>query len=551
MSQISRITLQRLRHLPKFPGLWEGDRRPLSSAMAASLNGAEAAEALSMDCILWVDGMQGELRSMAVVPAESGYEPLVRTLLQAMESPQGGQAPARPKKILVRDREVQFYLRGALQELDITVEFAPSLPLIDSLFEAFADIPDRETEEIPEAYAEALMAKAIEIWDVAPWNVLNEQQILAIEIKGWDIDTLYISVLGMGGVDYGLLMYRSLDSLKQFRQQVLKHENSPNLLQEAFLEQDCLYLNFEFEGAAAGPAAMPGLRWLNPPPERIRPDFGSLHPLEGMRTEIAAEEAIVLLIAMEGLRRFFDRYYETLEDPPFETLEGRYRVPNPDLTQSRKTHTVTVKTLPEVTAALEAETQQIVFDQMGSNAFPVLRDDFVPEGSFVMLVKLPPVWIDFIQRDPLLHYQSTDPLPTEDLPVVLIQTTRPKAKALIQDIQKAQGMESVVFNTGRDSFSGETFELGLLHTGEGVYQLFGEYQQSDPSDRRVLDHWRKWVKDSKGVCGVVIACGVTGKAQGKPGLKEMLGFFSARARTAEELHLPPLQLNYAMDFGLE
>jgi hypothetical protein len=88
--------------------------------------------------------------------------------------------------------------------------------------------------ELPARYAEAMIDKAMEIWELAPWNTLNEQQVLAVEINAWDIETLYVSMLGMGGVEYGLLMYRSLDSLKQFRQRVLMGQQSPSKCRRPF-----------------------------------------------------------------------------------------------------------------------------------------------------------------------------------------------------------------------------------------------------------------------------------------------------------------------------
>ncbi|PSN19313.1 hypothetical protein C7271_07945 [filamentous cyanobacterium CCP5] len=555
MPQLNRTTLQRLKKLPQFAGLWEGDRRCLEQGKAFDFgDGGADDDDISVDCILWVDGMQGELRSVAMVPSDSGYEPLVRTLLQAMEHPQGDQAPARPKKIVVRERETQFYLRGVLQDLGIVVEYAPQLPLIDSFFEALAQSEAPESAQLPEPYADDLLDKAMELWEIAPWYVLNEQQILKVELNGWDVESFYISVLGMGGVDYGLLMYRSLESLVQFRRRVLENENSPKQLQEAFLEQDCLYVNFELIGASQGPEAMPSMGWGNPPPEAVRPDFGSLHPLEGMRTEIAEEEAIALLVAMEGLKRFFSRYYNQLERPPFPALEGSYRVPNPDPEQGRKTHSVKVKTLPEVTADIEAETEQAFLQdaELRGLGMPALRDDYVPEGSIVMLLRMPPGWLTILKLDPLLHFQSdTEDLPEQGLPVVVIQTTRPKGKTLIQQIQQAGGVQSICFNSGHEPMTGAEFQLGLIHTANGEFQLFAEYELRNAGDRQQLNCWQRWIDELGPQVGVVIASGVTGKQQGRPTLRELLGFFSAKAKSAAELGLPPLQLQYAMDWEME
>lgn len=548
--------LQRLRQLPQFAGLWEGDRRCLGPAGPYALDDDDEDD-LSIDCILWVDGMQGEVRSMAMVPSDSGYEPLVRTFLQAMESPQGDQAPARPKKIIVRDRELQFYLRGVLQDLDIVVEYAPNLPLIDTFFEALTQANSSEVSQLPERYADDLMAKAMEIWEVAPWNVLSEQQILAVEINAWEIDSLYVSVLGMGGVDYGLLMYRSLESLLQFRQQVLNNEHSPKRLQEAFLEQDCLYVNYELLGESAGPAALPTMTWGNPPPEAVQPDFGSLHPLEGMRTELAAEEAITLLVAMEALKRFFERHYDRLERPPFPAASGSYRVPNPDPERSRKTHAVKVQTLPDVTADIEAETQQAFFEEIGLGTIPALRDDYIPAGSIVQLIQMPSSWRQTLEQAPVLYHPPgsenlppTELLP-EGLPVILIQTTRPKGKVLLEQLQQAQGIQDICFNPGRDSLTGEEFQLGLLHTGDDEFHLFAEYELNNPQDQQQLARWQNWQKQLGPAVGVAIASGLTGKHQGHPTRKELMGFFLTRSRSPEELGLPELQMQYAMDWELE
>ena len=244
MTRLTRVTLNRIKQLPRVATVWEGDRRSVGGLIdedpSLRQRGTEAS-----DCILWVDSGPGAVRGLTIVPADSGYEPIVRTLLQAIESPQGSLSPARPKKIVVRDREIQFYLRGVLQDLDIAIDYAPELPMIDHLFDALQHPGGISEAELPPRYSEAMIDKAMDIWDLSPWNSLNEQQILAIELNAWDVETLYVSMLGMAGVEYGLLMYRSLESLKQFRERVLQGESSPKQMQEAFLEQDCLFLNFE------------------------------------------------------------------------------------------------------------------------------------------------------------------------------------------------------------------------------------------------------------------------------------------------------------------
>lgn len=556
MTRLNRITLDRLKRLPRVASVWEGDRRSVGSLMDEE-QGLRPRETEHSDCILWVDSSHGAVRGLTIVPTSSGYEPVVRTLLQAIETPQGNLSPARPQKIVVSDREIQFYLRGALQGLDIAIDYAPELPLIDELFNALQQSAEMTEAELPPRYAEAMIDKAMEIWELAPWHSLNEQQVLAVELNAWDIETLYVSMLGMGGVEYGLLMYRSLDSLKQFRQRVLMGQQSPKQMQEAFLEQDCLFLNFELFDDEPLPDAPQPVSWLAAAPEAVQPDFGSIHPLEGMRSQLADEEGATFLVAMEAIQRFVTRYRAQLEKPPLRDLQGNYKIPNPEKNSRSVTLKVTVKTLPEVTAELAAETDQAMADSpLGLLPdFPVLRDDYVPEGAIIILTQFQRQMLNTLRLDPAIAFQGqATPNGTADalaLPVVLIQTSRPKAKKLIQQLQQAQGVKAVCFNPGNDPYSGDAFELGLMQTGDGELHLFAEYETNGSTDRHLLERWQTWQRDCDGACAVIIASGITGSSKGKPGMKDIVGIFEAHCRTPQDLHLPPLMLQHATEWELE
>lgn len=559
MTRLNRITLDRLKRLPRVASVWEGDRRSVGGLMDDD-GGLRQRHTETSDCILWVDSSHGAVRGLTIVPTTCGYEPVVRTLLQAIESPQGNLAPARPQKIVVSDREIQFYLRGALQGLDIAIDYAPELPLIDELFNALQQSAEMSEAELPPRYAEAMIDKAIEIWELAPWNILNEQQVLAVELNAWDIETLYVSMLGMGGVEYGLLMYRTLDSLKQFRQRVLMGQQSPKQMQEAFLEQDCLFLNFELFDDEPFDSGFQPAGWLGTAPEAVQPDFGSIHPLEGMRSQLADEEGAIFLVAMEAIGRFVTRYRTQLEKPPFKALKSSYKILNPQKNGSGTPLKVTVQTLPEVTEELAADETDEALDRAvgptGLVNFPVLRDDYVPEGAIIILTQFQRGMLDDLHHGSTVAFYAQEwPKPrngaadnSPDLPVVLIQTSRPKAKTLIQQLQQAQGVQAVCFNPGSDPFSGEAFELGLLQTGDGELHLFAEYETNGSADRHLLERWNQWQRDCSGACAVVIASGITGNSKGNPGVKDILAIFEARCKTPKELHLPPLMLQYASEW---
>ena len=165
---ISNFSQRRLKKIPQVPSVWEGDRRPLNGLSIELESELEA----NGDCIIWIDASEGMVRAMEIVSPEMGNEVLVRTLIKAIETPHHPAQPLRPQKIIVRDRELQFFLRGALQDLGIKVEYARELPLIDELFRGFESMKSISSNALPPVYNDVLDNIAKKIWEVEPWDIL-------------------------------------------------------------------------------------------------------------------------------------------------------------------------------------------------------------------------------------------------------------------------------------------------------------------------------------------------------------------------------------------
>ncbi|MFN6482272.1 MULTISPECIES: DUF6930 domain-containing protein [unclassified Nostoc] len=537
MTSFNRSTSRRLKKLTQIPSVWEGDRRPLSSPNQLSDSEAKG------ECILWVDYSQGIVRGMDVVASDIGPEAIVRTLMQAMEHPQSPARPARPQRIVVKDREIQFYLRGVLQDLDIAIDYAPELPLIDELFRGFADILDSQTPDLPPQYAQILREKAFTIWQAAPWEFLEEQQILSIEINKWDVGTLYASVMGMLGMEYGILFYRSEESLKQFRAAVLTDEESTEHLEEAFLKQDCLFLTFE----SADETDEDDLADLAL--SEIDPTFGNIHPLEGLRSVLYDEEALVILVAIESLSRFIRDHRRQLHEDIFPTLSRRYRISLPQPEESIKSLPVTVSTMPQLAAELEEMAGFEIDDQEIDNLdFPSLQDDLIPEDSFLSLGVVSWEMLEFLRKGVSYHQAGEIKQVGDGLPVILIQTSRPKAKTVIERIEAAGGLRAICFNPGADPFDGDRYDLGLLQTQNGELFLFGEFLDKDPIHVEARKKWNQRCKNTKGYCGLIIAKGLTGASRGNPQLKDMMSLFEARSLSPKDLGIGTLQLMPQLKF---
>lgn len=540
MAALNRSTRRRLQQLQQIPSVWEGDRRPLSHPLPVGSSALPEPDSEDGgDCIIWVDGSQGIVRAMDVVSPDSGPQAVVRTLLRAMEHPHSPASPARPQKIVVKDREIQFFLRGVLQELGIGIEYVPDLPLIDEIFRGFQDVVSTKPPQLPPQYEDALVEKAYQVWQTSPWELLADHQIVAIEIKQWDVGTLYACVMGMLGLDYGILFYRSLDSLIQFRERVIENE-SPDRLEEAFLSQDCLFVTFESD------IDDEDIDIAELPPSQINPSFGNLHPLEGMRSILYEEEALVALVALDAFSRFFRASRRKLSASKFSKIVSRYNIPVPEEAgMEQKQISVTVSTLPDVAGQLYEMTlaaAQAEEDEESPDSKPLLRDDLVPPNSFLSLGVIPWEMVEHLQES-VDHCQTAQVTPNGDgLPIILIQTSRPKAKTLIQELQNAGGVKGIGFNPGEDPLGGDRYDLGILQTENGELHLFGEFMENDPVHVAARKKWDGRCKKTKGYCGLVIAMGLTGASRGNPQLKDMMALFEVRSLSSKELGMGTLQL---------
>lgn len=539
MAALNRSTRRRLKKLPQIPNsVWEGDRRRLAQPLPMGYIDDPQDPDGGGDCILWVDGSQGIVRAMDVVAPQTGPAAVVRTLLRAMEHPHSPGNPARPQKIVVKDREIQFFLRGVLQELDIDIEYVPDLPLIDEIFRGFSEAMDNRPEALPRKYASLLLEKSYQIWQDAPWEFLGDHQILAVELNQWDVDNVYICVMGMLGLDYGILLYRSLDSLKQFRQRAIERDSGEDI-EEAFLSQDCLFVTFE--SAEELDDEDDEIDLADADIEDIEPSFGNLHPLEGLRSILYDDEALITLVSLEALHRFIKSHRRKLTDDEFPTLSSRYRIPvPPEAELSKKDISVQVTTLPEVSEELYQMSLIAQRQREEAEAPPRLQDDLVPENSFLGLGVIPWETLDLL-RQRLSCYQRAEMTEGGDgLPVILIQTTRPKAKKLISDLNRVVP-QGIGFNQGEEPTTDQRYDLGILQSKNGDLHLFGEFLEDDPVHQGARKKWDDRCQKTKGYCGLLIAMGLTGASRGNPQLKDMMGLFEVRSLSEKDLGLGVLR----------
>ncbi|WP_309735931.1 DUF6930 domain-containing protein [Chamaesiphon sp. OTE_75_metabat_556] len=547
MTAISLSTQRRLQQLPQLPSVWEGDRRYVAELVAdAELEANERRE-----LIVWVDGVECVVRSMQVVNATMGAEAVVRALIEAMESPQAPSQPARPQKIIVRDRQLQFYLRGVLQDLEIVVDYVPELPIVDELFNRFISMAGSRTPKLPRKYLELLKTTAREIWDLAPWSLLADYEAISIELNQWDIEKFYVSVMGMLGMEYGVLLYRSVESLHRFRALALAEDESMQM-ESAFLAQDCIFVTFD----AVVPDLTVDLGDLTA--TQIEPNFGNIHPMEGMRPFLYEEEAIATYVALVALKEFVAAFRHQLQADDLPSLTKTLQVNIPELSvvavQSSqaqsivRTAQVQVETLPQLSQELLK--MHLAMDLDDDDFDPLelqIREDLIPNNSFVSLGVMPWDRVETIRRSVTYHQTSEVQSLGEGLPIVVIQTTRPKAREIIERIQSAGGLQGICFNPGEDPIAGDQFDLGILQLTDGEMQLFGEFYNESATNVEARHKWQQRSKKTKGYCGLLVAQGLTGKARGNPGVRDTVAFLETRSLSNDDLGLGTLQLTHRFE----
>jgi hypothetical protein len=537
MTAISPSTQRRLLQLPQLPTVWEGDRRK----MVQLADESELEDNQVKELIVWVDGVECLVRSMEVVNETMGSEAIVRALIKAMEAPQAPSQPARPQKIIVRDRQLQFYLRGVLQDLEIVVEYISELPIIDELFSRFSDMSGVGKPKLPRKYLDLLNLEAREIWNLAPWAMLADYEVISIELNHWDIEKLYVSVMGMLGMEYGILLYRSVESLQRFRSMALNDDEAMEM-ESAFLSQDCIFLTFEalLEPLSGQVRSKLEHQLDRLPAKSIEPSFGNIHPMEGMRPFLYEEEAIAACVALAAFKGFLIAFKRQLQANDLPRLTKRIEVRFPD---TELIEQVTVETLPELSAELlEMHLAMETDDETEFNPLELqIKEDLIPDDSFIKLGIMPWDRVDSTRRSVMYHQTSEVKAVGAGLPIITIQTTRSKAAEIVDRIQSAGGLLGICFNPIADP-DGANFELGILQLADGEMQLFGEFYTEGTVQIDERKDWHQHSRKTKGYCGLIIAHGLTGKARENPGIKETIAFLETKSLSNDDLGLGTLQL---------
>ena len=128
------------------------------------------------------------------------------------------------------------------------------------------------------------------------------------------------------------------------------------------------------------------------------------------------------------------------------------------------------------------------------------------------------------------------------MPIVLVQTTRPKAKILIERLRQEGGLTGITFNPGSDPFEGINYDLGILQTPQNNLYLFAQFAKDESNLYQAVRQWQKKARKIDGYCALLVAMGATGSSRKNPQFKDMMALFEVRSLTPKDLKLGTLHL---------
>ncbi len=239
-----------------------------------------------------------------------------------------------------------------------------------------------------------------------------------------------------------------------------------------------------------------------------------------------------------------------MSEDEIEAISDRYEINLPNARDDEQTISVKVSTLPDLSEELLSFGDNLDLEEdFEENLSIPIQEDLIPDGSLVTLGGIPQDLLAELKKQKKTYYQSLGlSSQSKDLPIIIIQTSRPKAKTIIETIQQSEGLQAICFNPGNDPYTGETYDLGMLQTGDGSLHIFAEYPHDTPKQAHAVERWHKRCQKSQGVCGLIIAMGVTGSSRGNPQPKDMLAIFEAKSIPGEELGMGILQLVPQLNF---
>lgn len=172
--------------------------------------------------VIWLELPSGLVVSLDVLAPEDSPGALGRSLRQGMAEPMSGP-PRQPDAIRVADAALAEEVREVVGDA-IPVRQGPTPELDRFLQLMLEDMPGDDGSmgshladgRVPEELASKLYSSASVLYEIAPWDVAGDDQVLRMDIPSLGVDGACVTVIGALGESYGVLIFPSLTAYDTF-----------------------------------------------------------------------------------------------------------------------------------------------------------------------------------------------------------------------------------------------------------------------------------------------------------------------------------------------
>lgn len=171
--------------------------------------------------LLWLELPDDLVVGQAVVDPREPAIDLGRSLLEAMQAPSIGQ-PRRPQRVRVASASLAAEVRAAAPGLEVVI--APT-PELDRVFADMVEHLDARSDEEPSyldlgdagaADLQILFHAAARLYPHAPWQIIDEQEALRVDIPELDLEAGCLTTFGRLGESLGFAVFPSLVAFERF-----------------------------------------------------------------------------------------------------------------------------------------------------------------------------------------------------------------------------------------------------------------------------------------------------------------------------------------------
>lgn len=292
--------LERFNMLPSQPGvIWQGGvvRMP---AWYADGNGNPMRPRMA----IWYDRSRDFVSKPRIIEDEDPYQAALDALIDfAVEQ---GRHGFRPFAIEVADGKLADFLEAQLGGTDTRVDRVPSLTaLAPVLRDMVSHMSGRD--EPPAAFSgkgvglpemRRFAEAASRFYCARPWDELTDEDLIHIEHPAAPPGMAYVSVMGHGGMTFGLSFFESLKAYEKMQTAASPGHFFARHGTWSLTFDDPTCLPFadvdlweDHDLPLAGPEAYPIASWFGPKRSMRRPDVGQLAFIEGLLTALAESDA--------------------------------------------------------------------------------------------------------------------------------------------------------------------------------------------------------------------------------------------------------------------